>query len=86
MPSQSSEPLDPREVDALLGAHDLRTVAADLFALRDSLQRMHAALEQLARTMAALGDTAARAAEAQRAAGAGAETEIPRPPSGPRVD
>jgi hypothetical protein len=86
MPSESSEPLDPTEVDALLGHHDLRTVAADLFALRDSLQRMHAALERLASTMTALGDTAARAAEAQRAAGAGADAEVPRPPSAPRAD
>jgi hypothetical protein len=77
-----SGPLDPGEVDALLGAHDLRTVAADLFALRDSLQRMHAALEQLARTMTVLGDSAARAAEAQRAA----DAEVRRPPSAPRGD
>jgi hypothetical protein len=81
-PDPPSDPLDPREVDALLGEHDLRTVAADLFALRDSLQRMHAALEQLATTMAALGDTATRAAEAQRAA----DTEVQRPPSAPRAD
>jgi len=81
-PDRSSEPLDPQEVDALLGHHDLRTVAADLFALRDSLQRMHAALEQLARTMTALGDTAARAAEAQRSA----DVELHRPPSVPRGD
>ena len=84
MPSESSEPMDPREVDALLGGHDLRTVAADLFALRDSLQRMHAALEQLARTMTALGDTAARAAEAQRSAAA--DAEVQRPPSVRRGD
>ena len=79
---RSSDPLDPREVDALLQSPDLRTVAADLFALRDSLQRMHAALEQLARTMTALGDSAARAAEAQRSA----DAEVPRPPSAPRAD
>jgi hypothetical protein len=78
----SSDPLDPREVDALLQHHDLRTVAADLFALRDSLQRMHAALEQLATTMTALGDSAARAAEAQRTA----DAEVPRPSSPPRAD
>jgi hypothetical protein len=84
MTPEASEPMDPREVDALLQGHDLRTVAADLFALRDSLQRMHAALEQLARTMTALGDSAARAAEAQRAAGA--DAEVPRPPSAPRGD
>ena len=78
----SSDPMDPREVDALLQHHDLRTVAADLFALRDSLQRMHAALEQLARTMTALGDSAARAAEAQRLA----DSEVHRPPSAPRGD
>ncbi|MFN2564422.1 MAG: hypothetical protein ABR499_05345 [Gemmatimonadaceae bacterium] len=81
-PDPSSEPLDPREVDALLQHEDLRTVAADLFALRDSLQRMHAALEQLARTMSALGDSAARAAEAQRSA----DAEVRRPPSAPRGD
>jgi hypothetical protein len=74
--------MDPREVDALLQHHDLRTVAADLFALRDSLQRMHAALEQLASTMTALGDSAARAAEAQRSA----DAEVRRPPSAPRAD
>ena len=93
-PSDPSEPLDPRDVDALLGHHDLRTVAADLFALRDSLQRMHAALEQLARTMTVLGDTAARAADAQRASGAAdagdagdaGDAEVPRPPSAPRAD
>jgi len=84
MPAEQSEPLDPCEVDALLAHHDLRTVAADLFALRDSLQRMHAALEQLARTMTVLSDTAARAAEAQRSAAA--DAEIPRPPSAPRAD
>ena len=82
-PDGSAQPLDPVEVDALLQHHDLRTVAADLFALRDSLQRMHAALEQLARTMTALGNTAARAAEAQRAA---ADAEVQRPPSAPRAD
>ena len=84
MPQDASEPMDPHEVDALLQVHDLRTVAADLFALRDSLQRMHTALEHLARTMTALGDSAARAAEAQRAAGG--DAEIPRPPSAPRGD
>jgi hypothetical protein len=78
----SSQPLDPAEVDALLQAHDLRTVAADLLALRDSLQRMHTALEQLARTMTALGDCATRAAEAQK----GADAEVHRPPSAPRGD
>jgi hypothetical protein len=77
-----SEPLDPSEVDALLQHPDLRTVAADLFALRDSLQRMHAALEQLALTMTALSDSATRAAEVQRSA----DAEIPRPPSAPRAD
>jgi hypothetical protein len=82
MPLDPSDPLDPGEVDALLANPDLRTVAADLFALRDSLQRMHAALEQLADTMAALGDSAARAAEGQRPA----DTEVPRPPSPPRGD
>ncbi len=82
MPLDSSSPMDPREVDALLAHHDLRTVAADLFALRDSLQRMHAALEQLATTMTALGDSAARAAEAQSAA----DVEVHRPPSAPRGD
>ncbi|MDQ3996995.1 MAG: hypothetical protein M3303_08240 [Gemmatimonadota bacterium] len=82
MSPESSSPMDPREVDALLSHPDVRTVAADLFALRDSLQRMHAALEQLATTMTALGDSAARAAAAQRAA----EAEVPRPPSGPRAD
>lgn len=81
-PDAPSDPLDPHEVDALLQGHDLRTVAADLFALRDSLQRMHAALEQLARTMTALSDSATRAAEAQGAA----DAEIPRPPSAPRAD
>jgi hypothetical protein len=80
--SQPLDPLDPREVDALLQVHDLRTVAADLFALRDSLQRMHAALEQLARTMTALGESAERAAEAQRAAGADAEVPRLRSPRG----
>jgi hypothetical protein len=75
MSLEPSNPMDPREVDALLQHADLRTVAADLFALRDSLQRMHTALEQLAHTMTALGDSAASAAEAQRAA----DTEIPRP-------
>ena len=74
--------MDPHEVDALLAHHDLRTVAADLFALRDSLHRMHAALEQLATTMTALGDSAARAAEAQRPS----EAEVQRPPSAPRAD
>jgi hypothetical protein len=82
MSLEPSGPLDPREVDALLGHPDLRTVAADLFALRDSLQRMHAALEQLAATMTALGDSAARAAEAQRSG----DAEVPRPPSAPRAD
>jgi hypothetical protein len=82
MSPQPSNPLDPREVDSLLGHADLRTVAADLFALRDSLQRMHAALEQLATTMTALGDSAARAVEAQRAA----DAEVRRPPSAPRGD
>jgi hypothetical protein len=77
-----SDPLDPREVDALLQHPDLRTVAADLFALRDSLQRMHAALERLAHTMTALSDSATRAAEAQRSA----EAEVERPPSAPRGD
>ncbi len=77
-----SDPLDPSEVDALLQHHDLRTVAADLFALRDSLQRMHSALEQLARTMTALSDSATRAAEVQRAA----DAEVKRPPSAPRGD
>lgn len=81
-PHSSSGPLDPSEVDALLGHQDLRTVAADLFALRDSLQRMHSALEELARTMTVLSDGAARAAELQR----GAEAEVPRPPSAPRGD
>jgi hypothetical protein len=84
MTPEASEPMDPREVDALLHGHDLQTVAADLFALRDSLQRMHAALEQLARTMTALGESAERAAEAQPAAGA--DAEVPRPPSAPRGD
>jgi hypothetical protein len=77
-----SSPLDPREVDALLEGRDLRTVAADLFALRDSLQRMHVALEQLASTMTALTDSASRAAEAQRRA----DAELERPPSAPRGD
>ena len=81
-PNPSSDPLDPREVDALLAHHDVRTVAADLFALRDSLQRMHAALEQLASTMTALGDSAARAAESRRSA----DAEVSRPPSAPRAD
>jgi hypothetical protein len=76
MSLEPSNPLDPQEVDALLEHGDLRTVAADLFALRDSLQRMHSALEQLARTMTALSDTAARAAEAQRQA----DAEVHRPP------
>lgn len=79
---ESSNPLDPREVDALLEKHDLRTVAADLFALRDSLQRMHLALEQLASTMTVLSDSASRAAEAQRQA----DAEVQRPPSAPRGD
>jgi hypothetical protein len=74
--------MDPSEVDALLRHADLRTVAADLFALRDSLQRMHAALEQLASTMTALRDSASRAAEAQR----GEDAEVPRPPTAPRGD
>jgi hypothetical protein len=78
----SPGPLDPGEVDALLGTHDLRTVAADLFALRDSLQRMPAALEQLARMMTVLGDSAARAAEPQKAT----DAEVQRPPSAPRGD
>jgi hypothetical protein len=43
---------------------------------------MHAALEQLATTMTALGDSAARAAEAQRPS----EAEVQRPPSAPRAD
>jgi hypothetical protein len=82
MPPEPASPLDPREVDALLAGHDLRTIAADLFALRDSLQRMHLALEQLATTMTALSDSAARAAEAQRKA----DAEVQRPPSAPRGD
>jgi hypothetical protein len=82
MAPEPSPPMDPREVDALLQHADLRTVAADLFALRDSLQRMHAALEQLATTMTALSDSATRAAEAQR----GADAEVPRPPAPPRAD
>lgn len=82
MSLEPSNPMDPREVDALLRHADLRTVAADLFALRDSLQRMHTALEQLAHTMTALGDSASRAAEAQRSA----EAEVRRPPSAPRGD
>ena len=82
MPPESADPLDPREVDALLQGQDLRTVAADLFALRDSLQRMHLALEQLASTMTVLSDSAARAAEAQRQA----DAEVQRPPSAPRGD
>jgi hypothetical protein len=82
MSLEPSNPMDPREVDALLQHPDLRTVAADLFALRDSLQRMHTALEQLAHTMTALGDSAARAAEAQRAS----DAEVRRPPSAPRGD
>jgi hypothetical protein len=82
MTLEPSNPMDPQEVDALLGHHDLRTVAADLFALRDSLQRMHAALEQLATTMTVLGDTATRAAEAQRSN----DTEVRRPPPAPRAD
>jgi hypothetical protein len=43
---------------------------------------MHAALEQLARTMTVLGDSAARAAAAQKAA----DAEVRRPPSAPRAD
>jgi hypothetical protein len=82
MAPEPSNPMDPDEVDALLRHHDLRTVAADLFALRDSLQRMHAALEQLATTMTALGDSAARAVEAQRSG----DAEVPRPASPPRAD
>jgi hypothetical protein len=82
MSLEPSNPMDPQEVDALLQHADLRTVAADLFALRDSLQRMHSALEQLAHTMTALGDSAARAAAAQRAS----DAEVPRPPSPPRGD
>lgn len=82
MSPEPSNPMDPREVDALLGSHDLRTVAADLFALRDSLQRMHIALEHLASTMTALSDSATRAAEAQRQA----DAEIRRPPAAPRGD
>jgi hypothetical protein len=82
MPPEHADPLDPQEVDALLRSHDLRTVAADLFALRDSLQRMHFALEQLAGTMTALSDSAARAAEAQRRG----DAEVERPPSAPRAD
>jgi hypothetical protein len=82
MSLEPSDPMDPREVDALLQNPDLRTVAADLFALRDSLQRMHTALEQLANTMTALGDSAARAAESQRPA----DAEVHRPPSAPRGD
>jgi hypothetical protein len=82
MPPEPANPLDPSEVDALLQGHDLRTVAADLLALRDSLQRMHLALEQLATTMTALSDSATRAAEAQRRS----DTEVGRPPSAPRGD
>jgi hypothetical protein len=82
MSLEPSNPMDPREVDALLEPHDLRTVAADLFALRDSLQRMHAALERLAATMTALSDSASRAAEAQK----GADAEVDRPPVPPRAD
>jgi hypothetical protein len=74
--------MDPREVDSLLEHADLRTVAADLFALRDSLQRMHTALEQLAHTMTALGDSATRASEGQRVT----DAELQRPPSAPRGD
>ncbi len=74
--------MDPQEVDALLQRSDLRTVAADLFALRDSLQRMHGALERLATTMTALSDSATRAAEAQPKA----DAEVQRPPSSPRAD
>jgi hypothetical protein len=79
---EPANPLDPQEVDALLQTHDLRTVAADLFALRDSLQRMHLALEHLATTMTALSDTAARAAEAQRQG----DVPVDRPPTAPRGD
>lgn len=79
---ESSNPLDPQEVEALLQGHDLRTVAADLFALRDSLQRMHVALEQLATTMTMLSDSASRAAGAPRQA----DAEVQRPPSAPRAD
>jgi hypothetical protein len=82
MSLEPSNPLDPQEIDALLNGHDLRTVAADLFALRDSLQRMHVALEHLATTMTALSDTAARAAEAQRRA----DQPVERPPAAPRGD
>jgi hypothetical protein len=82
MSLEPSHPLDPREVDVLLQGHDLRTVAADLFALRDSLQRMHSALEQLAGTMAVLSDTATRAAAVQRQG----DAELERPPTAPRGD
>ena len=82
MSLEPSNPLDPQEVDALLESRDLRTVAADLFALRDSLQRMHLALEHLATTMTALSDTATRAAEAQRQA----DRQVERPPAAPRGD
>jgi hypothetical protein len=82
MSLEPSNPMDPHEVDALLQHPDLRTVAADLFALRDSLQRMHTALEHLAHTMTVLGDSAGRAAEAQRAA----DAEVQRPPPAPRGD
>jgi hypothetical protein len=82
MSLEPSNPLDPEEVEALLNGHDLRTVAADLFALRDSLQRMHLALEHLATTMTALSDTATRAAESQRLA----DRQVERPPTASRGD
>jgi hypothetical protein len=82
MSPDSANPMDPHEVDALLAHHDLRTVAADLFALRDSLHRMHSALEQLATTMTALGDSAARAADAHRLS----DGEVRHPPTAPRAD
>jgi hypothetical protein len=41
------DPLSPREVDELLRP-DPRTVAADIYVLRDALHRMGSAFEELA--------------------------------------
>lgn len=51
--------LEPLEIDALLRP-DLRTVAADLYALSDDLDRMCTALRKLATTMAELRDATSR--------------------------
>lgn len=63
----SVEPLSPAEVDALLGADDRRTLAADLRVLRDALLRLSDAWAQLAESAAAL----------ERQAGGGLAAETP---------